>query len=432
MTLIRSVTSSDAAPGDLQAEGADSQLDADHLAFTPTPNQVGGWTGGVLKYVPQASIKLLTLCVRIPEDTFLPNGQNYERTIVDAWNGSTNLFTIRLARTTRGIVTFVVNESGTTYTFSGLGDVCDNVWRKIDIYDSVILINDGVYSRSNPSDISPADRIYLGGSRNGTLPDGNQNRCAPVSIGGVVGLTDDTFPIPQDFVVGTSGIYEDGNLFNDLLFSLETPTTSPVVEGSTITDVVRTNTVGRSMLEVLQELGRTVGGYVYANTDGEPTLARSDASYRGSSQFTITLDEDDDDPQTQTWTDSIDVNPSRVTITFPGGAATAVNTAAESAGAYHDLSLTGACTDKTAALDVATGLLGSDASLWPSSLTVDLVHAQNNLWSALMALKPGTRATIAGLPSTVLGTSSLDVIIQGWSEVHGQSSSKFTFEMTPA
>ena len=447
LSILRALMTWPGQPGQLQQVAADNVLNCDGLEFTDVPNTVGGWTGPVLRYNPQGTIQRLEFFLRVPKDLILPLGDAFERTIADAANvaSSVQLFDVRLFEYDGAILGLKLNVVGTPYepqdgSGNFLGDVADGVWRKVAVYKDgastvCIDVNDGQYTQPGcpiPADMTTCDNIVFGGARDGFIVGpGNQDRCMSSALAGIIVQTSN-IQVPKAYSLGAPPAVSDSTRFDELAGYLATPTLTTGLDGSTATNVARTTTTGRTLLECMQEIGRTCIGYVYVDSSGVVRLARANASFRTSSQFTVTLDLDDDEPGSQQWVDSVDVNPTRVTVTFPGGTATAVNAAAEAAGAYHDAQLATAAVDQSSAVTIATAYLGSGAALWPSQLVVDLAHAQTNLWAAVMAMPPGTRMTLAGLPTGVFGASSVDLIVSGWRESHTQRSNRFTFDLVPA
>lgn len=76
-------------------------------------------------------------------------------------------------------------------------------------------------------------------------------------------------------------------------------------------------------------------------------------------------------------------------------------------------------------------LLGRVTAMAPSKVTVDAVSSKASLTTSLLALTPMVRVSITGLPSTVVGYSSVDAILVGADERHRQGSSTFELQLTP-
>ena len=192
---------------------------------------------------------------------------------------------------------------------------------------------------------------------------------------------------------------------------------------------------GRTLLDCVQELGRSQNGYVFADPTGVVTQVRANASIRTTSIGTITLDEDDDASVPIVWRDGLDQNLTRVYASCPAGTVTVINTAAEAAGSFNDASIT-TCNQTLANLStVAQAYVTGPVSIAPSQIGVDLLTAQNrtSLWSGFFtALRPGAKFVVAGIPSSIFGVTSKNLYAEGWTATFSVDQAQFVIDCSEA
>ena len=215
------------------------------------------------------------------------------------------------------------------------------------------------------------------------------------------------------------------------------PTSGAVTGSDTSRTVGQTATSGHSVLDVGQELARTVGGYVWIPpATGNPTLVLPDALRLPTVAATVTLEQDDTLAAPAQWVDSVDVNPTRVTASSSFGSATAVDSVAEAGGERRDATVSTSARSVTDAGSVAAMVLGQSAILRVGNIGVDLVNAATDLYAAFWALKPGARIRVASLASGMFGVTYQDGYLQGWTETYtvrdGRGSSLFLLDLSPA
>jgi len=71
------------------------------------------------------------------------------------------------------------------------------------------------------------------------------------------------------------------------------------------------------------------------------------------------------------------------------------------------------------------------AGLRATDLTVDLATSQNDLYSQFFAMFPGNVVTLNGLPSTYLGVSSMNGVVEGWTERPSLDGYTVTLNLSP-
>lgn len=74
---------------------------------------------------------------------------------------------------------------------------------------------------------------------------------------------------------------------------------------------------------------------------------------------------------------------------------------------------------------------GSTRDLRLTTITIDARLTKTNRWADLLALEPGDRIQVTGLPSTQLGRSTLDAWFIGGEESHTTETDRFTLHVEP-
>lgn len=190
----------------------------------------------------------------------------------------------------------------------------------------------------------------------------------------------------------------------------------------------------RDLLSRWNEHALTTGGHLCTLPDGR-------RRYRLASQarpltVSLTLDAADDlDIPTGGWSGVQDEKPTRITATGPVGSITLVDAAAESglAMSLEGTSLTTSAGTLGLAQSAAAYVMGGDQARL-SSFGVDLTLTGTDKVAAAMALTPGDRVRITGLPSEYIGLTYAEVYASGWTEVYGSKSRScaFVFDTDPA
>lgn len=218
----------------------------------------------------------------------------------------------------------------------------------------------------------------------------------------------------------------------------------PVIIGSDTDSrqVAEVSPQGSGMTEAFHTLARAVGGAFWCDPNGRPTLIRASAMRPTTPLASVDIEGD-------TVGDSLvlrrgaDAVPTRVTVSGPIGDVKVINTAAEqptlvgSPGVVRELSVSAACRDEIDAQILAGYYLSRSKALRVSQLSIDLVHASTDFYALFLGggLRPGARLRLTGLSSAVFGSTTLDVIVQGWSEswaVGKDAKALFTFDLAPA
>ena len=190
----------------------------------------------------------------------------------------------------------------------------------------------------------------------------------------------------------------------------------------------------KNLLDRWNEHTLTTGGHLCTMPNG-PRRYRL-ASEARPLTVALTLDAADDlDIPTGGWSGVQDEKPTRITATGPVGSITLIDTAAESA---LGMSLEGgSLTTSAGTLGLAQSsaayvMGGKKARL--SSFGVDLTLTGTDKTAAAMALSPGDRVRITGLPAEYVGLTYDDVYASGWVETYvGRTrSAAMVFDTDPA
>lgn len=181
--------------------------------------------------------------------------------------------------------------------------------------------------------------------------------------------------------------------------------------------VRRVNGAGRTTLEHLLALARTIGGLLWHEPETDSIVLAGPGALSPTSDLTIVAGADDTD--TVAWARGIDSTPTRVTASAPITGSTTVSSALEAAGVRREVTLDTLAPTVADLHGIATWHLNRARGLRATSLSVDLTTAEHDLWSQTMHLRPGSRVTLAGLPVQWFGRSERDLIVTGWTETWG-------------
>ena len=305
-------------------------------------------------------------------------------------------------------------------------------WLAFSFYDSgsnaVMFINNGEDGGATLSQRCDTLRyLVLGGTVGSWKLLGKQSACPRMVVAGVAAATtshgdlmDRARPLVTTYATNR---FDE---FTALYCSLGRTWT-----GSILPQVTRVNTTGRSALDCLNQLIGTIGGTVWHDYSTDKiTTTMPDASRPTTSSATIVLEQDDDDSVPIGWAGPSDTTPTRVTVSSAAGSKTAVNAYAEQVlGLLQPETWDSCAADDIAAGALAGARLNRAVGARIPQVAVDLVHATNDRYAEILSLDPGSRVTLGGLPSALVGVSSADCYVMGWTEVWGQSSAVFTFDL---
>lgn len=135
------------------------------------------------------------------------------------------------------------------------------------------------------------------------------------------------------------------------------------------------------------------------------------------------------------WQQIHDERPTRVTVSSPAGQVTVIDSATE---ALTGLTLEGPALDTAAgSIDVAKNAgawLIAAAGARISSVGVDATLTATDKTAAIMALNPGDRVRVSGLPTSYGGVSYMDFYATGWVETYVADGNlcQFIFDTDPA
>lgn len=188
--------------------------------------------------------------------------------------------------------------------------------------------------------------------------------------------------------------------------------------GDDTRSVRRVNGAGRTTLEHLLTLARSVGGVLWHDPNADAVVLAGPGGTSPASALTVTVGADDADGIS--WSRGIDARPTRVTASAPiTGTAVAVDTVTEGKGIRREASVDTLCPTPEDLYGVATSRLNRARALRATALPIDLLTAAHDLWAAVMGLTPGSRLTLDGLPAAWFGASARDLVVAGWTETYG-------------
>ncbi len=184
--------------------------------------------------------------------------------------------------------------------------------------------------------------------------------------------------------------------------------------GGDTRDVRRVNGGGRTTLEHLQALARTVGGVVWHEPETDAVVIAGPGAAPAAA--TLTIEAGADDTDVQGWSRGIDARPSRVTASAP---VTGSVTATSSGTVRREQTVETLAPTEADLFGIATWALNRARALRATSIGVDLTTAEHDLWADVMGLRPGHRITLTGLSSSLFGRSERDLLVVGWVEEWG-------------
>ena len=396
------------------------ELWLERLTLQPVPaaTTTGGWTGPVLVYRPQASVRQVELFFRVPDAYFAPAGGPYERVLLDLWAGSTGLLRVGIGQLGGKICLRGTVASGTGWVYSDL-DLADGQWRKLTLWryaaNQVVasLQDSGGAVFTMAADMDAVDYVMIGGARNSTAADGKQNRVLEGDLAGFAAQTAGG-GVWHYQVLGAPTPVADTARVNELAAYSESGIAGSVYySGSSSQDVARTPMAGRSMLDCQR------GG-----THHRRDHLRGPRRQPGARPVRCVL--------AQHRRHLPDAGRRRRPVgrghrlgrRRGPGAIHGVGVLAgrhrggrgrhRRAGAERDLQISTAAVSHAQALAAARALIPDAVSLCPRQISLDLVNTSTNRWGLLEWLWPDALIEIQGAPSAVLGASAWQVRIQGW------------------
>lgn len=258
-------------------------------------------------------------------------------------------------------------------------------------------------------------------------------------FGGVAGMATRTgLDLQESFVGGSRTIALRIGHLNNATANLQLP--GGILTHGTLSGNVATGRwSGRSALEVLQEMMRTVGGIAWAwpGNDGSAYCIGPNVLY--PTTVVATIDTDGDcigSPQLLQGTES---QPTRVDVEWTGAVATVFNAAAESSGAQRSKRITTVAPDAATAATAGQRILDrAVGGLRISSIEVDLMGADTDHAPALLSesttlggLYPTARYRLP-VPVSHFGVPTRDVHVQGWAEAYGPNVASIRMDTSPA
>lgn len=189
-----------------------------------------------------------------------------------------------------------------------------------------------------------------------------------------------------------------------------------------------------TLLDGWAEQARTTGGRILTRPDGRRQWVVPASTKPTAVSLTLDAEQDLHMPAGG-WQGERVERPTRVTATSPVGSVTAIDTTTET--------LTGLRLDgsdiATAAGDISVARSAASAVITAgrtrmASFGADATLTPTDKVTAFMALLPGQRVRISGLPTSTLGVSFMDVYASGWTEnaVAKEGSWQFVFDSDPA
>jgi hypothetical protein len=336
---------------------------------------------------------------------------------------------LNLYNATGGFVTTVY------FAFSSIGEATgDDQWLTFFMQHPIATFlrrtADGasLFASGAGVDIRATDSIVLGGLIGGKRTAGKQTACVSARFAGM--LFSQSTNVQADYLVenfpSTAGArFADLNLYCDF---------GSFTFGARDREVVRTSTSGRTGLDVLAEVTRTVGAVAVASRTGDGTLHFRLPDLQQPETVAVTVDLDADADGSGGLPFRRGDTPSQQTVTFPSGSVTYVDPGRERAdGATIDTCAASAAS----ALDVAARRVNSARRLRLSSVRVDLATASNDLWTAVMALEIGDRIRVnvgtAGTPLVrLIGFTFTEYHVTGWEEHYARDSAWWEMFLVPA
>jgi hypothetical protein len=349
------------------------------------------------------------------------------------------------------VVWRVVDSAGTMHSEWSTGHPRDEAWTWVSVlfseaagvYSSAIAVRDKVIPDrvvAGNSGVWPADpratRWLVVGGRMPPTVRGKQVNTLMGAVSGIwVQYAELAGSVSEYSAAGVqfTGLQRTNAMLEDYGATLDALVGDGVGEADADdTPVMLTGQAGSTLLEAWAEHARTVGGLVFTRPDGRREW-RPPSETRPTT-VALTLDAEADlHLPAGSWQGERDEAPTRVTASSPAGSITHVDTATE---AETGLRTEGPTLDTAAGtIDVAL-----QAAAWETvqrgtrlaSIGVDLTLTATDKIAATMALLPGDRIRVEGLPSGTLGYTRRDVYASGWTETYDADAAVFVFDTDPA
>lgn len=346
--------------------------------------------------------------------------------MISAYDASGNRLWVWSVKVVSGNVSWVLyDDTSTTRSFIDTGAPRDEGWHYWAIY-LLSATNTNLFTRTKgdtgqvaagsttwPYDPRPVQYLVVGGQmppfRKGKQSNTFQGSISSLAVQYVAG---DLAHYANPGIVTTADVYRSA------LSTISGPIDTLVggaFSAADETPISFTTTPG-DLLERFNELAVTTGAGLFTRPDGRRHY-RPAAGMR-SPTVALTLDAVADlHMPAGGWQAVRDERPTRVTASAPGGSITVIDTATEAA---TGLRLEG----PTVATAAGTIGVAQSAAAWVmarrasrlSSFGVDATLTATDKTAALMALLPGDRVRVDGLPTGYMGVSYVDVYASGWTE----------------
>lgn len=216
------------------------------------------------------------------------------------------------------------------------------------------------------------------------------------------------------------------------------PVTIGTVGSPTSASLLTGRTSGRTAAAVLAEIARSDGGLVWARPRDSAVYAIASGLVRPSSPI-ATIDVEDDCVGPPILEDATDTQPTRVDVTWPGGTVQVIDSTLEASGDQRKITVDTVCASAAAAQTVGENLLEyRSAGLRFARVVVDLSGGSTDHTSAffttastLEGLYPSVRVRLS-LPTALLGSSTVDVHVQGWEERYEDGGVTVALDTSPS
>lgn len=390
--------------------------------------------GPVIRLVP-SKLGLLQMAMWIRVDVGFRPPSGLTSYVVQAWANGNELFTLRLLNNL-DVATDLWLYDGTPAQVGRLQPgVDDGQWHLLLFQQSqttptstsVWCDPERAVAWTTAADIRTVTRVYVGGFTNPSA-EGKAANCSTVTLGAIeldrgLGVIQRDFAKPGSVTRFAGGRVTSG-------FALYAAASLPggiTITGSDNRLVVRSDITGRTALDCLQELARTVGGLIWARPDGVIEFRQPDVMRPSAVSVTLDAEADLEAGNGLAWKRSIDSAPTQVTVTTPVG-----EVLVSGSGTSRARSIQACSATLADAASVASGMMNYSRRLRPPALAIELTTAANDLYSAVMTMAVGSRIRLTNIPQALLGWTYVDLFALGWSEEYTRESVKFTIDCTPA
>jgi hypothetical protein len=206
--------------------------------------------------------------------------------------------------------------------------------------------------------------------------------------------------------------------------------------GGTTRNVMLASSLGRYALEACNEVQRTIGGTVWVRPSDDYVEFLSETGFRQSTVgLTVTAELDEDGTDPPQWQRGAVQNPTRETVSSPGGDATYIDAVQEATPLVRrDGSGIQAVTpDYASSYALAAWATQRGQQTRLRQISVDLTTAATDLWTAVLTtLKPGLMLRYTGVDSSVMGFTYHEGHVMGWKETWTHQSMKLDLYLVPA